>query len=219
MPTPSGSISTHRLEDADVGADLVQAQCRRQPADAGAGDQNRHDTPSRFGDVMTWEPVCGQPRRPPAAAGDGRAGGAPLNSRPSWEDQKCISSHYAPGFPCFAFQSRPRRSRCRLHGRAARLQGQPAAELPDFLKLNPKAACRPGIVGFILSRRVQRSAFLYRPELSDATPRRSTTPSRSRRCNPSTAISAPRFMSPIRTRVAAIAGRRRNPPGPDMRSG
>src|SRR5690348_3516500 len=84
------------LEHPGGNADLVQAERQGQPADATARNQDRHDTPSRFGDVMTWERGRGQPRRPLAAAGDGRAGVTPLSSRPLWEDTKCTNSIMPP---------------------------------------------------------------------------------------------------------------------------
>ena len=53
MPTPSG-FSSGTLEDCWHGnADLVQAERQRQPADAAAGDENRHAMPSKSGMVMT----------------------------------------------------------------------------------------------------------------------------------------------------------------------
>ena len=47
MPTPSGRISVHGIEEFDVCADLVQAQRGGQAADAGPDDdaaQPRHST-------------------------------------------------------------------------------------------------------------------------------------------------------------------------------
>ena len=54
----------HALEYARGNADLVQAERQRQPADAAAGDEYGHDTPSLVGIVMAWERGRGQPRRP-----------------------------------------------------------------------------------------------------------------------------------------------------------
>ena len=63
MPTPSG-FSSETLSNTLAGnADLVQAQRQRQPADAAAGDEYGHDTPSLLPIVMAWERGRGQPRR------------------------------------------------------------------------------------------------------------------------------------------------------------
>ena len=127
----------HALEHAGGNADLVQAERQRQPANAAAGDENRHDTPSLLWRCHDMGARPWATAKAAAAAGDGRAGVAPLTSRALSERNNNVKLYYAPGTCALASHIALEEAGAdytteRLDFKANQQQS------PEYLKINPK---------------------------------------------------------------------------------
>ena len=152
-------------------------------------------------------------RRALQRCGDGRRQDAPLTSGFPTERITCSSS-ITPPAPArwlrISLWKRPAPP-TRPSGSTSRTTSRPARE---YLEDQSEGA---GAGAGDRPRHLDRNAGdprLHRAELSESEAGAAMIPSHSRRRSPSTAISAPRCMSRMPTRCAAIAGRPMNPRSP-----